>query len=133
MNTLSPKQEATRVTLIGMWLDIAIGLAKILGGVFFNSFALITDGIHSLTDAVTDVFVLIVARISHEGPDDEHQYGHGRFETLGTIGMGVVFFITAGILLYDSYYRLRDSESIPTPALAAILIAIISIASKEWI
>ncbi len=133
MSNLSPKQEATRVTLIGMCLDIVLGLGKIVGGVFFNSFALITDGIHSLTDAFTDIFVLIVARISHQEADDEHQYGHGRFETLGTIGMGVVFFITAGIILYDSYYRLRDAESYPTPALAAVLIAIISIASKEWI
>jgi cation diffusion facilitator family transporter len=133
MSNLTPKQEATRVTLIGMALDLVLGFAKIIGGILFNSFALITDGIHSLTDAATDIFVLIVARISHQEPDEEHQYGHGRFETLGTIAMGIVFFTTAGIILYDSYYRLQDVEAIPVPALGGLLIAAISIVGKEWI
>ncbi len=95
MNLPNAKQDATRVTLVGMWLDLLLGIGKIVGGMMTQSFALITDGIHSLTDAVSDIFVLIVARISHTAPDAEHPYGHGRFETLGTIAMGIVFFITA--------------------------------------
>lgn len=133
MTKPSPTFEATRVTLIGMALDLLLGFGKIAGGVFTQSFALITDGIHSLTDAITDIFVLIVTRIAYSDPDKEHQYGHGRFETIGTIGMGIVFFTTAGILFYDSINRLRASESIPTPALAGVAIAAISIACKEWI
>jgi len=129
----SAKREATNVTLVGMLLDLMLGVGKIVGGVLTNSFALITDGIHSLTDAGTDVFVLIVARISHAEPDAEHQYGHGRFETLGTIAMGIVFFITAAILLYDSINRLRLNEPLPIPAAAGIAIALLSIATKEWI
>lgn len=133
MNPENPTLEATRVTLIGMVLDLLLAAGKIVGGVVFQSFALVTDGIHSLTDAITDVFVLIVTRIAHTDPDEEHQYGHGRFETIGTIAMGIVFFTTAGILFYDSITRLRASESMPVPAVAGALIAIISIASKEWI
>lgn len=116
-----------------MVLDVCLGLLKIVGGVFTQSFALITDGIHSLTDAVTDIFVLLVARVAHTEADDKHPYGHGRFETLGTIAMGMVFFTTAGILLYDSINRLRSSEVMPVPAAAGLLLAGISIASKEWI
>ncbi len=133
MNSASAKQEATRVTLIGMWLDLLLGLAKLIGGIVTQSFALITDGIHSLTDAITDLFVLLVARVARADPDEEHPYGHGRFESLGTIGMGVVFFTTAGILLYDSYQRLQDTTAIPVPALSGIAIALVSIATKEWI
>ena len=133
MNRPNPTAEATRVTLIGMALDIILGLGKIVGGILTQSFALITDGIHSLTDAITDVFVLIVTRLAHADPDEEHQYGHGRFETIGTIAMGIVFFTTAGILLYDSINRLRASESMPVPALAGAAIAALSIAGKEWI
>ncbi|PCJ28455.1 MAG: cation-efflux pump [SAR86 cluster bacterium] len=133
MNTPSAKYEATRVTLIGMCLDLILGFGKIAGGMYTQSFALVTDGIHSLTDAVTDVFVLIVARISHSAPDEEHQYGHGRFETIGTIAMGIVFFTTAGIILFDSVNRLRESDFSPVPAIAGAAIAAISIASKEWI
>ncbi len=116
-----------------MWLDIFLSVAKIFGGMFTQSFALITDGIHSLTDAITDIFVLIVARVAHTPPDKNHPYGHGRFETLGTVGMGVVFITTAGILIYDSYLRLLNIEELPQPALAGIGIALLSIAGKEYI
>lgn len=133
MDAQSAKREATNVTLVGMLLDLLLGGGKIVGGVLTNSFALITDGIHSLTDAGTDIFVLIVARVAHAEPDAEHQYGHGRFETLGTIAMGIVFFITAAILLYDSVNRLRLSEPLPTPAAGGIALAMLSIATKEWI
>jgi cation diffusion facilitator family transporter len=133
MTSANAKQDATRVTLVGMWLDLLLGIGKIIGGLMTQSFALVTDGIHSLTDAITDIFALIVARISHTAADEEHPYGHGRFETLGTIAMGIVFFITAGILLYDSIQRLRDSQDLPVPAIWGIAIALFSIASKEWI
>jgi cation diffusion facilitator family transporter len=133
MDPKQSKREATNVTLVGMLLDLLLGGGKIVGGVITNSFALITDGIHSLTDAATDIFVLVVARVAHSEPDAEHQYGHGRFETLGTIAMGIVFFITAAILLYDSINRLRLSEPLPIPAAAGIVLALLSIATKEWI
>lgn len=133
MDAQHARREATNVTLVGMLLDLLLGVGKIVGGVVTNSFALITDGIHSLTDAGTDIFVLIVTRVSHAEPDAEHQYGHGRFETLGTIAMGIVFFITAAILLYDSFNRLLLDEPLPTPAAAGIAIALLSVATKEWI
>lgn len=128
-----PAREATKVTLVGMWVDIALGIGKIAGGVLGNSFALITDGIHSLTDVISDVFVLAITHISHAGPDEEHPWGHGRFETIGTIAMGVLFFTTAGILLYDSVQKLSQIDSLIIPTTSAIVIAIISILSKEWI
>jgi divalent metal cation (Fe/Co/Zn/Cd) transporter len=133
MDAQQAKREATNVTLVGMFFDLLLGAGKIVGGVLTNSFALVTDGIHSLTDAGTDIFVLVVARVAHAEPDAEHQYGHGRFETLGTIAMGIVFLITAAILMYDSFNRLRLSEPLPTPAAASIIIALLSVATKEWI
>lgn len=133
MDQSKAKSEATRVTVVGMVLDIVLGVGKIFGGIYSQSFALITDGIHSLTDAFTDIFVLAVTRVSHNDPDAEHPYGHGRFETLGTIAMGMVFFATAGVILYDSYQRLQSSTTIPIPALTGLLFAGLSIAAKEWI
>lgn len=133
MDAQQAKKEATNVTLVGMALDIVLGLGKIVGGALTNSFALVTDGIHSLTDAGTDIFVIIVTRVSHSEADAEHQYGHGRFETLGTIAMGIVFFITAAIIIYDSINRLRLSEPLPIPAASGIVLALISIAAKEWV
>jgi cation diffusion facilitator family transporter len=133
MNQGNARREATRVTLVGMWLDIVLGLLKIIGGGFTQSFALITDGIHSLTDAVTDVFVILVTRAAHTEPDEEHPYGHGRFEALGTAGLGMLLFATAAILLYDAYQRLSNSEPIPVPVWSGLVIAALSILGKEWI
>ena len=75
-------REAARVTIVGGILDLILGLAKLVAGYFAYSQALIADGIHSLSDVATDAIVLYAARHSNAGPDDEHPYGHGRFETI---------------------------------------------------
>ena len=133
MNDQTAKKEAARVTLVGMWLDLVLGTAKMIGGSLTGSFALIIDGIHSFTDAITDIFVLVVSRFSHDAPDNEHPYGHGRFEAVGTIIMGMIFFAIAAVLLYESILRLKDSPNIPIPGFAGLVVAAISVASKEWI
>ena len=69
---LDAQTEATRVTLIGMVLDLALGVGKIIGGIFTSSFALFADGVHSLTDAATDIFVLIISRTAYAAPDRGH-------------------------------------------------------------
>ncbi|HAT57164.1 MAG TPA: cation transporter, partial [Gammaproteobacteria bacterium] len=83
-NPIDAQTEAVRITLIGMALDLALGLGKIVGGIMSASFALVADGVHSLTDAVTDIFVLVIARTAYAAPDRGHPYGHGRFEAVGT-------------------------------------------------
>ena len=133
MDSSTTQSQAVNVTLIGMALDLFLAGLKIIGGTLTQSFALVTDGIHSLTDAITDIFVLLLARFAHAAPDEEHPYGHGRFETLGTIGMVVVFFSTAAVLLYNSYQRLQNTADLPVPAAAGLGIALFSIAGKEWI
>lgn len=129
-NTMS---EATKVTLVGMCLDIVLGVGKIIGGLLGNSFALVTDGIHSLTDAISDIFVLVMHRIGRSAPDEEHPWGHGRFETVGTIAMGILFFTTAGILIFDSAQKLIEPSTVEIPAASTILIAMLSVAGKEWV
>lgn len=133
MNEQTAKKEAARVTLVGMWLDLLLGAAKIIGGLNTASFALVTDGIHSLTDAISDVFVLIVSQFSHDAPDAEHPYGHGRFETIGTVVMGMFFFAISAVIIYDSYLRLRAPETISIPGWGGLIVAGISIMTKEWV
>jgi cation diffusion facilitator family transporter len=126
-------KEAIRVTLVGSVLDLVLGIFKIAIGIVSSSLALISDGIHSLSDLVTDIFVVGIARYSHAEPDPEHPYGHRRFETIGTIILGIVLFAVAGIICYDSLLRLGDPDVLPVPGWAGILVAIASIGSKEWI
>ena len=124
---------ATRVTLIGSVLDLALGVLKIVVGLMASSFALVTDGIHSLSDLVTDVFVLIVTRYSRAKPDRDHPYGHRRFETLGTIALGMVLFAVACIICFDSVRRMNQIDPLPVPGWPGLVAALLSIIGKEWI
>lgn len=127
------KNAATRVTLIGAFLDLFLGVIKLVVGILGNSLALISDGIHSLSDVVTDAFVLVISRVSHAKPDRSHPYGHRRFETLGTIALGIVLFAIAAVICFDSIRRLYQVDPLPVPGWFGLVVAAISIASKEWI
>lgn len=132
MDPAQAQKEATHVTLFGMWLDIVLGLGKILGGSLANSFALIADGINSLTDAATDVFVVLLPRFAHTDSKAEHPFEHGRFETFGTITLGMFIFATAGILLYVAIGRLFATADLPIPASGGIVLALLAIIAREW-
>jgi cation diffusion facilitator family transporter len=127
------KALAIRVTLIGSALDLFLGIGKIFCGVLFFSHALIIDGVHSLSDILTDGFVLLVTKYAHEQPDEEHPYGHARFETFGTIVIGVVLVILAFMLAKNSVDKYLLQEVAQIPKWPALIMALISIFSKEWI
>ena len=129
----SNKDLAIKATLIGSVIDLLLGVFKIFVGLLFNSYALIVDGIHSLSDLLTDGFVLIVSKYAHEKPDEEHPYGHARFETFGTIVIGILLIIIAIFLAKDNVERFLNNESLVVPGWPTLLIAFISIISKEWI
>jgi cation diffusion facilitator family transporter len=123
---------AQRVTLVGAVLDAVLGVLKIGVGGIAGSQALIADGIHSLSDLVTDAGVLLVTRMSRAAPDQEHPYGHARFETLGTLALGAVLMVVAGGLAQDSLLRLFAGK-FGVPGAAALAVAALSIVGKEWI
>lgn len=134
-NTTSvPDNRQTRNLLIlsGV-VDLALGLLKIAVGLLANSHALIADGIHSFSDLATDIMVWFLNRLGTEAPDDDHPYGHARFETLGALILGTALILVAAALVYDSVLRLIDIESIVTPSWPALVAAVISIAAKEWL
>lgn len=123
---------AHRVTLIGAALDAALGVAKIGVGATAGSQALIADGVHSLSDLLTDAIVLGVTRASRARPDAEHPWGHARFETLGTLVLGAVLLVVAGGLAQDAVTRLAAGDY-RVPGALALLVAALSIGGKEWI
>jgi len=124
---------AQKVTLIGMFVDIILGAIKLLVGSFSNSHALVADGIHSLSDAATDVFVIIITRVSQHSPDANHPYGHARFETMGTLLLGSSLIAIGLLLAYNYIDIIFTDETTLTPSWPALLVALISILSKEWI
>lgn len=124
---------ASKVTIIGMVLDAVLGMLKCIGGWLFHSQALLVDGIHSFTDVVSDLVVLVVMKLSRRGPDADHPYGHQRFETLGTMILGSFLIAIGGALAWDNIWRLTASGSLTAPDWPVLAIAILSVAGKEWI
>lgn len=125
---------ATHVTLVGMLLDIALGGLKILIGTLFHSYALIADGFHSFSDAASDIMVIILMRFGREDADEDHPYGHQRFETFGTVLMGFLLIGVAGALAWDSFSRVVfEPEQLIAPGWPVLLAALASIIGKEWI
>ena len=126
-------RETVRVTLIGSVIDLSLGIAKILVGFLAHSQALIADGIHSLSDLGTDVIVLFAAKHSHQEADEEHPYGHGRIETVATVGLGVSLIAVAIGISFDATDRLFHPEELWIPGKWALVVAFISILAKEAI
>jgi len=126
-------RETAKVTIVGAVLDLVLGIAKLVAGYFANSQALLADGIHSLSDLVTDGMVLYAARHSNAGPDEEHPYGHGRFETIATVGLAVALMLVASGIAYGAVQRLFEPGQLPHPGVWALIVAVLSIAGKEWI
>lgn len=122
-----------KVTLIGSALDFMLGAAKIAVGGLANSQALIADGVHSFSDLLTDFMVLYAAKHSHKAADEDHPYGHGRIETLATVSLGIVLIIIALGIAYSSIQRLSDPGILLDLSTLALLVALISVISKEWI
>lgn len=126
-------QQARKVTLIGSVVDLLLGVLKIFFGFIDNSQALIADGIHSLSDLLTDLMVLVAMKHGSREADEEHPYGHGRIETLTTVALGLFLIAIAGGITQDAIIRLFRPELLASPGYYALTIAIISVFSKEAI
>lgn len=123
-----------QVTLIGSIVNAALIVLKLTAGILGRSSALIADGIHSFTDFITDVIVLIFVKLSGKPCDKVHSYGHGKFETLATLIIGV-FLTVAGIGLMVSAVReiisSLNGALLPEPTWLAFAVATASILVKE--
>jgi cation diffusion facilitator family transporter len=125
-------REIRKVTLIGSAVDLSLGVAKLIFGFLANSQALIADGVHSLSDLATDFMVLFAAKHGSRDADEQHPYGHGRFETLATVALGVALIVVAGGIAWDAVARLFHPEELLQPGVWALLVAAISVVAKEW-
>lgn len=129
-------RSAQRVTWIGFWVNTILGVAKVTGGVLGHSSALIADGIHSFSDFLSDIIVLVMVRIARKSPDKEHNFGHGRYETLATIMLALILLIVAVGIFYDGLMRVISviqGEVLPAPGMITLIILLAAIASKEWL
>ena len=120
-----------RVTMVGAVVDLVLAVVKIFVGYTAHSQALIADGVHSFSDLLTDAVVLYTARHSQQDADEEHPYGHGRFETVATVGLGLALLGVAVGISLDAVFRLIHPETQVQPGVWALAVAAASILSKE--
>ena len=125
------KKETNRITLWGVAVNLFLAVIKTAGGIMGQSQALLADGIHSLSDLASDAMVLVAAKHAGEDADEDHPYGHGRYETLATVALGIILMGVAAGIAYDAILRLENPEDIAIPAPFTLIIAMISILSNE--
>jgi len=134
--TLTPQQRRKaidKVTWIGLLVNVLQTVSKIVGGLATQSQALVADGIHSLSDLITDGMVLVASKHAHAEADEDHPYGHGRYETIATVALGILLMIVAVGIAADSIDRMMSDEPLPIPGPIALAIALFSILSNEGI
>ena len=132
MKQNSREKSIFKVTWIGSIVNFLLLIFKFIAGILGHSSALIADAVHSLSDFVTDIIVFV--RISGKPEDEDHKYGHGKYETLATAVIGLVLF-GAGIgLLVDGAIKVTEvlkGAVLPQPSMIALIAAAISITAKE--
>ena len=135
MRDAAPERYAIirRVTLVGAGVDLILAVGKIGGGLAAHSQSLVADGVHSLSDLVTDLLVLLAAKLARAKPDAEHPYGHERIETAATVALGVVLIVIGAGIAFDAFRRLFHPEELPIPAWWAMAVAAVSVGFKEGV
>ncbi len=132
MNDKSKYYEHTRrLILLSALINFSLAVIKALGGIKANSHALFADGIHSLSDVLTDFFVLLAAKYGSRQADWDHPYGHQRIETAANLGLSVFIILAGSAILYDAITGLFSRDPLVIPERAAIWIALISVIANE--
>lgn len=127
-------KQIRNVTLIGSFINFLLTIGKIIAGIVGHSSAMIADGIHSLSDFITDVIVIAFIKVSGKEKDKNHQYGHGKFETFATMLISFALIIVGLGILITGAGKIIGSlkgELIEKPGFIALYAALISIISKE--
>ncbi len=124
-------KAATRVTLIGAVINLALAGGKFFAGIVGHSSAMVADAVHSLSDVVTDVVVLFSVQIAGQGADEEHPYGHGRAETIGTAVTGLALVLVGFYMITQIASSLTSGKAGVVPEKIALAGALVSIVSKE--
>ena len=128
-------REVYKVTLAGSVINVLLLVVKFAAGILGHSAAMIADAIHSLTDFATDVVVLVFVKLGNKPKDKDHDYGHGKYETLATAIIGISLFVVGVMICYtgiNKTYRAIEGETLQQPGVVALVAAIVSIVLKEW-
>ena len=134
MSRSSREKFIFRVTWIGSIVNFLLLIFKFIVGILGHSSALVADAVHSLSDFLTDIIVIVFVKISGKPEDEDHRYGHGKYETLGTAIIGLALFAVGITLLVSGATKVIsviNGAVLPAPGIIALIAAAISIIAKE--
>lgn len=133
---MTRQQSIYRVTLMGSIVNMILLIGKFTAGILGNSAAMIADAVHSLSDFLTDIVVIVFVRLSNKPADCDHDYGHGKYETFATSIIGIALAVVGVMLGWNgtekiiSFFRGEPQQA---PEIIALIAALVSIAAKEWV
>lgn len=128
------ERKIYKITLAGTAVNALLIVLKFVAGVVGRSSAMIADAVHSLSDFITDAIVLIFVKIAGKPRDESHEYGHGKYETMATLVIGLILVVAGLGLMVNGVghivHCLRGAV-LPRPGMIALIVAVVSIVSKE--
>ncbi|MCD8312961.1 MAG: cation diffusion facilitator family transporter [Bacteroidales bacterium] len=130
------EREIYKVTIIGSVANFILLIFKFAAGILGRSSAMIADAVHSLSDFITDIIVLVFVRLADRKQDYDHDYGHGKYETLATAIIGIALIVVGLVLLWkgaSNVWGFFHGKELPKPGYVALIAALVSIAVKETI
>lgn len=130
----SREKEIYKVTLVGSVGNMALLTFKFIAGIVGHSSAMIADAVHSLSDFITDIIVILFVRISAKPQDESHEYGHGKFETIASFVIGLALVAAATGIIFSGGMKLAkwlEGEQLEAPGKLALWAALLSILVKE--
>lgn len=124
-------RAATRSTWVSVGVNLLLTVVQIVVGVLAKSQGLVADGIHSLSDLVADFVVLLASHHSSKDADDDHPYGHQRFETAASLVLGLLLLAVGGGMLWSAATKLQNPELVAQVHVAALWVAGVALLAKE--
>ena len=124
-------KQAMFATTLGVVVNIVLTIIKLWGGIVGNSRALIADAVHSASDVISSFVVLFGVRAANKPPDDDHPYGHGKYESVAALIVAILLIVIGIEILVSSVQLIFANEAPQVPKVIALVIIVISIVVKE--
>jgi len=124
-------KEGLKVSFVTIIVNFILSGIKLLAGIFGRSSAMISDAVHSISDVVSTIIVIVGLKLSSKESDSKHQYGHERFESVATLILAFLLFVTGCIIGFDGIKNIINND-FKIPTYFAFFSAILSIGVKEW-
>ncbi|MFC3419615.1 cation diffusion facilitator family transporter [Salinicoccus hispanicus] len=131
MSNSNRYKKAQIATMIGIGVNLLLAILKTVGGIVGNSRALIADAVHSASDVISSVAVLVGIRAAQKPPDSEHPYGHGKSENVATLIVAILLVIVGFEIIYNAILSVLDGAVESNTSMIALYIIIFSIVVKE--